>query len=130
MKYICTNLVKIACNYKNKYPYMTTRDIGNCMDGLCSATIRKWLKIGNKLNWCKYNPKEESKNILSKNHEKRKYGKSVSVYKDDVFIKNFISIKQLIRKSEKIFNVKFNKTMVIKSYKENLTYKGYTFKIK
>ena len=60
-EFTTTNLIKVACEYKNNNSNLTTGDIGKIM-GYCSATIRNWLKKGTKLGWCNYNGKEEQIN--------------------------------------------------------------------
>ena len=67
LEYSCTNLVKIACDYKNTNPNLTTTQIGNIM-GCNRNTISRWLKNGNELGWCHYDPKEEQIKILQKNN--------------------------------------------------------------
>ena len=61
------NLVKIACDYWNNNSNLTTSDLGKIM-GYDYATIRKWLKQGNKLEWCIYDVNKE----LDKNAKKIK----------------------------------------------------------
>lgn len=54
----CQNsLVKEVCEYWNSHDTMT----GNMQQifGLSANTIRNYLKIGNELNFCKYDPKKE-----------------------------------------------------------------------
>ena len=52
-EYSCNNLVKIACEYKRNNPNLTPKQIGNII-GYSEDSVRKWLKIGNKHNWCEY----------------------------------------------------------------------------
>ena len=52
-EYSCNNLVKIACEYKRNNPNLTPKQIGDII-GYSEDSVRKWLKIGNKHNWCEY----------------------------------------------------------------------------
>jgi len=58
-EYACKSLVKVICN-------LWDGNIQNVADELkiSKDTVRKCLKQGNELNFCKYNAKEESKKIL------------------------------------------------------------------
>ena len=53
-----SNLLKKACYLKNQNENFTARDISKMLF-VDRTTIRRWLKIGNKIGWCNYNPKEE-----------------------------------------------------------------------
>jgi len=52
------NLVYEVCKYKKLNPILSTLEIGNVFK-LHRSTIIKYLKCGDKLNWCNYNPKDE-----------------------------------------------------------------------
>ena len=58
-KFSCSSFMKKACDTWNKYEY-STMQIGKILN-LSESTIRNYLKQGNKLNWCNYNPKEIQK---------------------------------------------------------------------
>lgn len=124
-KFICSNLIKIACDYKKENPNLTTEDIKKLMNGYNRWTIRDWLKIGNELGWCIYNSKEEMKRISSKLG--RQSGKSLKIYKNDKCLGTFESIAELGRKSKDIFNTKLDKDYTSKTCKSNKQYKGFTF---
>lgn len=57
-EYACNSLVKVACDYKKNDINMTTKKIGDIMK-LSKNTIQKYLKQGERLGWCEYNPKKE-----------------------------------------------------------------------
>lgn len=57
-KFALSNLVKIACEYKNKNTDLTTTEIGKMMN-LDSGTIKRYLIKANKIEWCIYNANEE-----------------------------------------------------------------------
>jgi hypothetical protein len=75
------------------------------MGGYTKATIRKWLKKGNSLDWCYYSKDEESKRNKSIGGKKR--SKRVEVYKNGIYINTFVSTVYLEQKSEELFGVKF-----------------------
>lgn len=129
-EFACSNLIKIACEYKNKNKNITTSEIGRIMN-LTKTTIRKYLKQGTILKWCEYNPKEESNriNILNSKKVGKKQEKKVAIYKNDIKINVFNSITELSNKSEELFNVKLSVSkisMVCRGKKPQ--YKGFTFK--
>lgn len=67
-EYACSNLVKIACDYKKNNTDLTSTKIGEMM-GYSRYGVRNWLKIGNKLGWCHYNTEEESDKIIQYNKD-------------------------------------------------------------
>ena len=62
-EYACSSLVKIVCDLWNKNN--SINNIANIINLHCD-TIRKYLKQGDKLGWCDYNPKEESMKYFKK----------------------------------------------------------------
>lgn len=55
--------------------------------------------------------------------------KPVGIFKDGIFLKRFISISDLERKSEQEFGVRLTKTRIVDVCKGKYQiYKGYTFK--
>jgi hypothetical protein len=106
VEFALSNLVKIACDYKNNNPNITTTGIGELMD-LCRATIGKYLKNGNELEWCNYNPKEESHKNASKNGKMN--GKPVEIFKEGISLGVFESASELERQSESLFGIKLLK---------------------
>lgn len=62
---------KEICDEKNNDPNLSITDIRKIYP-FSETAIRDWLKIGNKLGWCKYNPQEEMKNGM---YSKGKIGK-------------------------------------------------------
>lgn len=66
----CSNLLKEVCEYKRNNPELTTIEIGQLV-GYNRHTIREWLKIGNKIGLCKYNPKKEKEKNMVKIHNIR-----------------------------------------------------------
>ena len=66
--YSCKSLLIEVCNYRNLY-LMTTTQIGHYFN-LHYGTIERYLKHGNLLGLCHYNPKEEMKIRSAKNGKK------------------------------------------------------------
>lgn len=52
--------IKEACDYKKNNPNLTSNDISKIMK-ISQSSVTKFLKIGNEMGLCSYNPKEESK---------------------------------------------------------------------
>lgn len=115
-EFACSNLVKIACKYKKDNPKLITSEIGKLMGGYSKSTVISWLKTGNSLNWCDYNPKLESEKLQ----------KSIICIENGII---FNSINECARKSLEIFGVKLlnsNISMVCNGKRKST--KGYSFK--
>lgn len=121
-----SNLIKVVSDLKKNNPNMTTAQIGNIV-GRDVSTISDYLKIGNDLGWCKYSPTDEIKRICAENGRKSR-SKPISIYKDGICLGNFLSGKDLERQSVDMFGVKLNGNWAHNACKNNLEYKGYTFK--
>ena len=69
------NLIKEVCNYWNKHRNINKEDITTSdltkYFKLSIVTIRKYLKYGTELGWCKYNTKEEARRNGKLNSERR-----------------------------------------------------------
>jgi hypothetical protein len=125
-EFACSNLVKIACEYKRNNPDMTTTEIGIIMGGYIKDTISKWLKIGHELKWCHYNSTEEYFKGVRKIN---KTGKQVEIFKDCKSLGVFRSASDLSRKSMDLFGVKLNfRNISAVCLGNEKTHKGYTFK--
>jgi very-short-patch-repair endonuclease len=70
-EFACYNLIKIASEYKNNNPNMTTTKIGVLMKYTQNSIIN-WLKIGNDMNWCDYDTQKEIKISLEKGWKAKK----------------------------------------------------------
>jgi len=115
-EFALSNLCKKACEYKKNNPNMTTTQIGELMS-LNSATIGNYLKKGSTLGWCDYNPIEERKSHCIK----------IEIFKDNISLGIFKSIREISCNSEKLFNVKLLNEFISISLREQKQYKGYTF---
>ena len=93
------------------------------MFNLGKTTVRNYLKRGNELNLCSYNPKEEKK----KNYAKIK--KQIEIFKNDKSLGVFESVSELSRQSEKLFGIYLNlKSISAVANGKRKSHKGYTFK--
>jgi hypothetical protein len=125
-KFTCSNLIKVACEYKKNNPNLTTTQIGDIL-GHNRSTINRWLKTGSKFNWCEYDTREE-KSKISRNSSKNK-GKNIIIIKNEKTIGIFHSSHDLSRQSEKLFGTKLdyrNISAVATDIRK--FHKGYTFK--
>ena len=102
-EFALSNRVKEACDYKKHNPNMTTIQIGEIMN-LNRSTIGKYLNIGNKLNWCSYDAKEDKRKQQQKVGKAN--GKQIEIFKDGISLGIFPSCCELERQSEKLFSVK------------------------
>jgi hypothetical protein len=120
-EFALSNLIKIACEYKRNNPEMTTNDIGMLMT-YNYGTIRKWLKCGSKIGWCYYNAEEEQK-------KNGKENKKVEIFKNNISLGIFESLKDLERQSERLFNVRLHHSNVSAvCLGKKKSHKGFTFK--
>lgn len=125
-EFACSNLVKVACDYKKNNPDFMASDIGIIMK-LSSVTIRKYLKKGVVLLWCKYDVKKEK--IKGSDKSGKMFCKSIEIFKKGISLGIFESISELSRMSEKLFNVKlFNSGISRVCIGKALRYKGFVFK--
>lgn len=103
---------------------LSTKDLEKIFK-ISDTTIRKYLKQGNKLNWCNYNAYEE----ISKGRSKTSRGIVIEVFKDDKSLGVFKGIQYLENNSEKLFGVKLiHQTISDVCNGKRSQYKGYTFK--
>lgn len=65
-EFASTNLIKMVCNIRSTNDNLTTRDISK-ITKLNYQTIIKYLKFGNSIGWCYYNPKEEMRKCAIRN---------------------------------------------------------------
>lgn len=116
------NLVKQVCSlWKDDYS-ISSGDIATLFH-LNINTISKYLKQGASLGWCNYDAKQ-ARIYSGKNRTK-----IVFVYRNDICITSYNSIKELIENSFNDFNIKLTYDGIYRSNKNNVSYKGYYFKI-
>ena len=133
-KFALSNRVKEVCNYWKIHNEINGEElsVGYLCDifNLARSTVRKYLKIGVKFNWCNYNPEEEREKILKLNHNRiaKKSSKKVEVFKDGKSLGVFESYIDLENKSVNLFGTKLHYSEiseVIRGIKKS--YKGFTF---
>ena len=124
-EFALSNLVKIACDYKNNNPNITCKEISEIMK-LNRTTISGYLKKGNSVGWCNYNPKEDNKNRTL--NAIKSTSKKVEVFKDGKGVGEFNSLAELRRDSKYKFGKTLNTKYVIEVCKgERESYHGFTF---
>lgn len=117
-----SNLVKSICVYFNENQNKTVVDIATDFN-LNHNTIRRYLKTGTKIGWCKYDGKLEQ----IKSYQRRKANK-VKVIKDNVEYGVFRSAGELSKVSFELFGVQFNKEKIrLVCIGRNKTHKGFSF---
>ena len=130
-KYSIKNIIKEVCNYWHLHneinnEELTTRKLGEIFE-LSHNTIRNYLKKGNMLGWCNYNPKEEMKKSALKNREKTT--RKVEIFKNSVSLGIFNSCSELVEQSEELFGVKLKYSGISNVAKgKQKQHKGFTFK--
>lgn len=95
-----SNLVYEVCNYKKENHELYASDISKIFN-LSSATVRRYLCLGDEIGIIKYKPSDESLKRY------KKLSKSIDVYKDEVYIKTYTSISLCVSNSIQDFGVKF-----------------------
>ena len=125
-EYACSNRVKAVCDYKMQHDNLSCNDIGKIMK-ISSSAVRNYLKKGTILNWCKYDAKEERKKSDIRMMDFR--NKKVEVYKDNIFLGVYPSIKELSRISEDMFKIKFETSGITGvCYGRHKLHRKYNFK--
>ena len=119
------SLIKEVCEYWNIHKEinkenLTTTYLGKLFNSN-RGNIRKYLKIGNKLGWCNYNPEYEHNKTLFK-------GKIIEIFKNNKSLGTFNTITELSKYSFEMFGEKLYVTEISKACKNNKSYKGFTFK--
>ena len=118
-----SNLVKVACNYWNSR-IESALEISKIMK-ISRRTVIEYLKKGQPLGWCTYNPKEER---LKASTKLNKNGKSIEIFIDETSLGTFPSAKEIQRKSEELLGLKIDSRMISDICLGKLKhYKGYTF---
>lgn len=125
-EFALSNLCKKACEIKKNNSQKSTKEIADILK-LSIPTITKYLKIGMKLGWCNYNPKDEM--IKSNSRNGKNNGKEVAVFKNDKKLGTFYSCAELERRSEELFGIKLLQSGISNTANDKQSqYKGFTFK--
>ena len=114
-----TNLIKEVCDFKNKHPEYSASQIAPLF-GLSDVSVRKYLKMGRTLGWCKYSHETEWNNYLSR----RTYYNAMPIYvlpdDDEEEPKFYPSMEDFERNSKNDYGVKiYRDTLVKNGIKEN-----------
>jgi len=123
VEFACSNLIKLACEYKRNDSNMTTTDISKLIGGFDRHTINSWLKQGNGI-WCDYNCEEEHEKSILKMKNINSKQVLCSTTKDV-----FDSTHDIEIKSDNLFGIHLSASMVAKVCRgEYKHYKGLCFK--
>lgn len=119
------NMVKEVCNYWNHKPYdMNAEQVGNVFK-LSRPTIVKYLKQGEKFNWCRYDSNEEKIKGRLRGNKNRKEIEIFDLNKNK--LRTFESARDLERQSEELFGIKMLNACISKACNNKTPYKGYLF---
>ena len=125
-EYAVSNLVKIACKYKQDNLDLTCSDIGRIMN-LSETTIRKYLKQGTEIwDWINYDANEEQEK--SRLSISILLTKKVEIFKNNISLGVFESCSKLSDQSVELFGVKLLYHAICLTCRKNTVYKGFTFK--
>ena len=121
---IRNSFVKKVCDIKRNNNELYASQIGEML-GFSTPTIIKWLKIGNKLGWCNYNPKEETDR---NNKAINRRNNPIEVFKDNKSLGIFKNGMDIERHSKELFGVELKSKCISNCLRGIVkTYKGYTF---
>ena len=117
-----------ACQLKKENDLYTTSEIGKILS-ISQGTISRWLKIGNDLGLCQYNPKEE----MSRNGKRQYHGdKEILVYDiNNNFLFECSSIKELAETSKEKLGKYISRASISKCCNGHISQcKGFIIKFK
>ena len=116
-EFVLSSRVKEACSYWNSGIY-STKEIAEIMK-VCYSTICKWLKVGQPLGWCNYDPKKSN---IAKG---KLVGKSLICLENGFMFK---SASDCARQSEELFGIKLGGCGISAVCRGTFKkYKGFTF---
>ena len=121
------SLVKEICEYWKlhnniNHENLSVGDIEKIFN-IHKKTIRRYLNIGTRLNWCSYNPQEEIDKKI------KKQSKPIEVFKNEKSLGIFNGATYLSRHSEELLGVKLYQANISHvANGEIKQYKGFTFK--
>lgn len=119
--YAVKGLTKVVCNLWNKDEYDTPQKIADLLK-LSPITVRKYLKYGNDLGWCNYNPSDTMNNMERKSSS---LCKKIRCKELDI---EFESLAECNRFMSKKIGRGFGSTSITKVCKgEKQSHNGYTF---
>lgn len=133
-----SSLMIEVCEYRNKHKCKSL-DIEEKFK-ISRQTVIEYLKRGNEIGLCEYNPKEEMKkgyeysnkkgcNTWKENFKSSHKGKAVEIYKNDILINTFQSASELSRQSIELFGDFLDiRNISAVALGKRASYKGYYFK--
>ena len=121
------SLLQKACELKNNNELYTTLDIANILK-LDYVTINRYLKKGNKLGLCKYDPKVEISRRSKKNGFNCAYEINVIDKNTNEILGTYRSAKELQNNSLADLGFESSEEPLRKAAKYNKIYKGYKIK--
>lgn len=116
------NIIKTVCLYYENHKPILTKDLSKIFN-IQKTTIISYLHKGDKLGWCNYDAKESHK--YGSAYSGKNNTKKTDIYKDNVFIVSYNSLKDMEEKSLEDLGVKLLASSASRSFKENKLYKGY-----
>jgi len=126
-EFACSNRVKEACDIWNTYNFEFATDLGKTMN-ISGSTAQKYLKMGNRLNWCNYDSEKANINKYKKATEINKLINSKAVICLETK-QVYISATECANKSLKDFGVIMNNGGISRVCREERNYhKGHHFK--
>lgn len=130
-EFALSNISKIVADYwNNRQEGETTMDLEKKF-GICSDTIRQYLKGWAKVGYCNYDSREESMNkyLKASKSNVERCSKSVSIYNNGVLMGTYRSINELERKSHGDLGCHLQRANICKVLKgKRPHHKGFTFK--
>ena len=122
-------MLKNVCDSWNSSEGMNVKTL-SFQYGLTRQTITKYLKIGNRLGLCFYDPSLEQKKYFERNKDNYQ-GKEVFMYSKGIFIGEFKNAKYLESISLDKFGVELKASDIRAVCRgQQKTHRGYTFKYK
>lgn len=120
-----------VCEYWKGHNNINNEDLSTTQVGevfnMSRGTILDYLKRGNDIGICTYDPHKELIKNAYKNGKNN--GKQVEIFKDGKSLGKFESAIELEKKSEELFNIKLYSQNIVKVCNGKLNkYKGFTFK--
>lgn len=116
------NIIKEICLYYEKHKPILSRDLAKKFK-IGVTTLNSYLHKGNELGWCNYDAKESHK--YGSSYSGKNNTKKADIYKDNIFIISYNSLKDMEEKSLEDLGVKLLASRASRSFKENKLYKGY-----
>lgn len=94
---------------------------------LSKYTIIRYLKQGNRIGLCAYDGQKEKEKQYDKMKQYNTHGKPVEIIKDGKSLGIFCNARELMRKSEQLFDIKLNSGNISNACNTHKAYKGFYF---